>query len=207
MWLFHDRKAVDSRSWDSDQRLSCTGSPAPRRLTHGVCAVEGGGNPRGATPDLGDSGPVLSAQEAPGPAGRSSRRRWGTPTRGKPQEEAGFRSFVSEPELGTRSRSPAQSAGRRPSRSPRGVVEGWAWLIRPRPIKVFKSGRPRSRQLPDPPAAFLCSDLASSARRVLPPPTRVSPRKPVAPRSLSSPPLLPTVLPPILPLLPHFGVR
>lgn len=24
MWLFHDRKALDSRSWDSDQTLSCT---------------------------------------------------------------------------------------------------------------------------------------------------------------------------------------
>lgn len=115
MRLFRDRKAADSRSWDSDQRLSCSGEFCTREANIWRLCSRGWRESHGATPDLAGSGPVLSAREAPGPAGRSSRRRWETPTRGKPQEEAGFRSFVSGPELETRSGSPARRAGRRPS--------------------------------------------------------------------------------------------
>lgn len=123
MQLFRDRKAADSRSRDSDQRLSCTGeSCTPEANIWRLCS-KGWRESHGATPDLAGSGPILSAPDVPGPAGRSSRRRWETRTRGKPQEEAGFRSFVSGPELETRGGSPAQRAGRRPSHTPRGMTD------------------------------------------------------------------------------------
>lgn len=70
------------------------------------------------------------------------------PVRGKPQEEAGFRSFVSRPELGTRSGSLAVRAGRDPALGVAGAV-GVASETTP-PRRVFKSGRARSRRFSSP---------------------------------------------------------
>lgn len=102
-----------------------------------------------------------------------------TPVRGKPQEEAGFRSFVSQPGLGTRCLNQAPRAGAEARREAagRGLEVGGTGRDHA-PLGGFKGGRADPGWFLYPLEGFLRPVLASSARRVLPPPTRVSPRQP-----------------------------
>lgn len=104
-----------------------------------------------------------------------------TPVRGKPQEEAGFRSFVSRPGLGSRCLNLALRAGAEARREAAGRGREVGGTGRDHaPPGGFKGGRADPGWFLYRLEGFLRPVLASSTRRVLPPPTRVSPRQPAA---------------------------